>query len=513
MHMGAFRAGCRGGPPATLGGRAHVPHKLSGRRFSATYGGALALQAMNAGRTSAKQRLLSLALVPLAVSGAAGCVDAKHHGARAQSAKSRGQVDAAAELQRMMARESGTFPKHRLQLFGGLVSGEYEASAASKIECTPEGTEGDSSCELRLSLGQDADGDPNDILCLIDTTPRGPFGTVIANRLQGGGLIETPKLTVAKIGEGASVELVANWMKQGEDVNTVGTLKVATYFSQGYSATCSDIRPGGRKTFDRIVGELFRSMKFAPNPKRPAFLTAAYDHRQGDRSTGFRYSLVEKRISGKAGSAELDFGFHLKTDGKTWQTMDSSLLVTRDAAGNVDLYRHAISGGNGQTHAVLTAKPGEDRKFRLKVERGDKTDALESTPKAPLTTELWSAAEFAKVARGARPSYRYAILGLDDSGEPEFKYLSITRSSASVLLEEEESAAKNDKSLTGALKDELHVSTDGSVAKEVGTDSVSQRIFAWGKLPDATGVAAAPLDTKDTATAGGARAKGKGKSR
>jgi hypothetical protein len=468
---------------------------------------------MNAGLTFAKQRLLSFALVPLAMWGAAGCVDAKH-GGRVHSAKARGgHVDPAVEIQRLMARESGTFPKHRLQLFGGLVTGEYEASAPSKVECTPENADGDSSCEVRLSLGQDTDGDPNDILCLIDTTPRGPFGTVIANRLQGGGLIETPKLTVAKIGEGASVELVANWLKQAEDVNTVGTLKVATYFSQGYSATCSDIRPGGRKTFDRVVGELFRSMKFAPNPKRPVFLTAAYDHRQGDRSTGFRYSLVEKRVGGKAGSAELDFGFHLKTDGKTWQTMDSSLLVTRDAAGNVELYRHAISGGNGQTHAVLTAKPGEDRKFRLKIERGDKTDALESTPKAPLTTELWSASEFAKVARGARPSYRYAILGVDDSGEPEFRYLSITRSSASVLLEEEENATKNDKSLAGALKDELHVSSDGSVAKEVGSDSVSQRLFAWGKLPDATGAALAPLETKDPAPAAGARAKGKGKSR
>ncbi len=338
--------------------------------------------------------------------------------------------------------------------------------------------------------------------------------------MQGGGLIETPKLTVTKIGDGASVELVANWLKQAEDVNTVGTLKVATYFSQGYSATCSDIRPGGRKTFDRVVGELFRSMKFAPNPKRPAFLATAYDYRQGDRSTGFRYSLVEKRIGGKAGSAELDFGFHLKTDGKTWQTMDSSLLVTRDAAGNVDLYRHALSGGAGtsQTQAVLTAKPSEDKKFRLKIERGDKSDALESTPKAPLTTELWSASEFAKVARGTRPSYRYAILGIDDSGEPEFKYLSITRSSASVLLEEEESAKKNDKDLAGALKDELHVTSDGSVAKEVGTESVSQRLFAWGKLPDAAGVASAavaPLDTKEQGqgVANGARAKGKGKAR
>lgn len=465
---------------------------------------------MNAGPSLVKQRLLSLVVVSLAVWGAAGCVDGKH-GGRVQTARSRGRVDAAAEYQRLMSRESDAFPKHRLQLFGGLVTGEYESSAPSKVECTPASAEGDSSCELRLGLGQDSDGDPNDILCLIDTTPRGPFGTVVANRLQGGGLVETPRLTVAKIGDGASVELVANWLKQAESVNTVGTLKVATLFSQGYSATCSDVRPGGRKTFDRVVGELFRSLKFAPNPKRPAFLTTAYELRQGDRSTGFRYSLVEKRIGGKAGSAELDLGFRLKTDGKTWQTMDSSLLVTRDAAGNVDLYRHAISAGNGQTHVVLTAKPSEDRKFRLKVERGEKSDALESTPKAPLTTELWSAAEFAKVARGARPSYRYAILDLDETGEPAFKYLAITRSSAEVLLEEEESARKNDKDLAGALKDELHVSSDGSVAKEVGTDSVTQRLFAWGKLPDANG--AAPLDVKEQGVAKDARAKGKGKSR
>jgi hypothetical protein len=43
---------------------------------------------------------------------------------------------------------------------------------------------------------------------------------------------------------------------------------------------------------------------------------------------------------------------------------------------------------------------------------------------------------------------------------------------------------------------------------------VSQRLFAWGKLPDAAGAAAVtPLDTKEPASTGGARAKGKGKSR
>ena len=82
---------------------------------------------MNAGPTSATQRLLSLALVPLAVWGAAGCVDARR-GGRVANAKSHGKVDAAAELTRLMSRESGTFPKHRLQLFGGLVTGDEGAS-------------------------------------------------------------------------------------------------------------------------------------------------------------------------------------------------------------------------------------------------------------------------------------------------------------------------------------------------------------------------------------------------
>lgn len=411
-----------------------------------------------------------------------------------------------------MARENGPFDKHRLQLFGGLLTGEFEGKTATKADCKPADADGDTSCELHLDMGQDADGDPNDIMCLLDTTPRGPFGNVVANRLDGAGLIEPPKLSVTKVGEALSVQLVANWLKPGQDVTTVGTLKVATLFVQGYSVTCSDIRPGGRKTFDRVVTALFNSVKVSPNPKRPAYLSTAYDLRQGDRSTGFRYGLVEKRIGGKPGSAEFDFSFRLQTDGKTWQTLDSSLLVTRDAAGNVDLYRHAFSSGQTKTHAVLTAKPSEDRKFRLKVERGDKSDALESTPKAPLTTEIWSAGEFAKVARGKSPSYRYAILGLDESGEPAFKYLSITRSSADVLLEEEEGGKKRDTDLAGALKDELHVNADGTVVKEVGSDSISQRLFVSGRLPEASG-ASAVLATTAAAVPAEPKAKTKGKGR
>lgn len=466
---------------------------------------------MNARPSHEAPRFASLLLLSLSLVGAVGCADARvGRRAAAPKAASKSVVDPVAEYRRLMSRENGPFTKHHLQLFGGLATGDYEALAPSKPECTPADADGDSTCEVRLSLGSDPDGDADDILCFVDTTPRGPFGTVIAHRLAGAALVDMPRFSVTRVGEGVTVEFVADWVKHAETVNTVGTLKVASFFSQGYSATCSDVRAGGRKTFTRVVGDLFRSLKFAPNPRRPAFMTAAYDLRQGDRSYGFRYGLIERRAGGKPGSAELDFSFRLQTDGKAWHTMDNSLLVMRDATGTVDLYRHAFAGGD-KTVAVLSAKPSEDRKFRLKVERGDKSDALESTPKAPLTTELWSAAEFAKVARGARPAYRYAVLGVNDSGEPAFKYISITRSSADVLLEEEESDKNREKGLDASLKDELYVLADGSVTKEVSTDSVSQRIFTWGKLPSNATMAAS--QDGDRKAAKDVRAGGKGKSR
>jgi hypothetical protein len=467
------------------------------------------------------QRLLRVVVAVVSVPAAAsavGCAGARS-GGQASSAPSKGissasakpkaRIDPTARYQHLMSREGGTFPKHRLSLFGGLVTGEYEADVPSRTECTAADAEGDSSCEVRLGLGQDADGEPSEIRCAVDTVPRGPFGGMIASRLDGAGLMDLPKLTVAKTGDGMSVTFMANWMKSGQDTNIVGTLKLATFYSQGYSATCADGAPGGRQTFERVVGDFFRSLKLAPNPGRPAMMTMAYDLRQGDRSTGFRYGLIEKRMGKRPGSAEIDFAFRLDTDGKTWRTADRSLLALRSPSGKIELYRHAFSGPGGKTVAVLSAKPAEDGKFRLKIERGDKTDALEATPKAPLTTELWSAGEFAKVSRGVRPSYRYAILGLDDTGDPAFHYVAITRSSPGVLLEEDETSKKNAKDLDATLKDELHILDDGSVTKEVGATAISQRIYTWGKLSDAIGAS----DAQDRSSAKAPRAKVKGNAR
>src|SRR2546428_4656903 len=47
-------------------------------------------------------------------------------------------------------------------------------------------------------------------------------------------------------------------------------------------------------------------------------------------TTLFRSGLVERRVGGKSGSAEIDFSFRLKVEGSTWLTQDRSLLVARE---------------------------------------------------------------------------------------------------------------------------------------------------------------------------------------
>lgn len=388
-------------------------------------------------------------------------------------------------LAQMMGRENGPFKKHHVDLFGGLAGGDYEATGPSAPECQKDADD-DQSCSLRLSMGEDADGEPFDILCFVDTTPRGPFGTVVAHRLDGMGLAEPPKVAVRKVGEGIAIEWMANTQGQNEEGGTlVGTAKIAALYSQGYSATCSDMRAGGRATFRRVVGEFFASLRFNPNPKRPTHAAHGYDVKSGDRSSGFRYGLIEKRMDGKPGTSEMHFSYAMESDGKTWKSVDGHLVVLRDASGKVDLYRYAATAHDGTQLAVLSAKPSEDGKFRLKSERAGKSDALESKPRAPLTTELWAASELSKVAKGKAASYRYATLGYDDAGDPKFSYVTLSRSAPGVLLEEQEDRkAKGD--LSGSLKDELHVAPDGTVAKEVATHFVSERIYSFGKLPGST---------------------------
>lgn len=382
----------------------------------------------------------------------------------------------------LMARENGPFGKHHIDLFGGLASADYEATGPATPECTKDADE-DQSCGLRFAMGEDEDGEPFDIVCFVDTTPRGPFGTVVAHRLDGLRPTEPPKVSVKKIGEGIAVEWIANTQGQNEEGEAVvGTTKVAALYSQGYSATCSDARAGGRATFRRVVGDFFASLRFAPNPRRPAHAALGYDVRRGDQSSGFRYGLVEKRADGKPGTAEVHLTYSLDSDGKTWKSVDGSLVVLRDANGKVDLYRYAASAHDGTKLAVLSAKPAEDGKFRLKIERAGKSDALESTPRAPLTTELWAASELSKVAKGKAPSYRYATLGFDAAGDPKFSYITLSRSAPGVLLEEEEDK-KAKGGLEGALKDELHLASDGTVTKEVASSFVSERIYSYGKLP------------------------------
>lgn len=411
-----------------------------------------------------------------------GCASSPQRAQTVDKKATEDKESPAKTVAQLMSRENGPFKKHHLELFDGLATADYEATGPVTPECTKDADE-DQSCGLRLSMGEDEDGEPFDIVCFVDTTPRGPFGTVVANRLDGLGPSEVPKVSVKKVGEGIAVEWIANTQGKAEDGGTiVGTTKVAAFYSQGYSATCADARAGGRATFRRVAFDFFASLRFAPNPRRTAHAALGYDVRRGDQSSGFRYGLVERRGDGKPGTAEVHFSYAMESDGKTWKSVDSNLVVLRDPSGKVDLYRYAASAHDGTKLGVLSAKPGEDGKFRLKSERGGRSDALESTPRAPLTTELWAASELSKVAKGKAASYRYATLGFDDAGDPKFSYITLSRSAPGVLAEEEEDRKANG-GLKGSLKDELHLAPDGTVTKEVATNFVSERIYAFGKLP------------------------------
>lgn len=443
------------------------------------------------------------ALVPSLALAAAACGSSRP-AVPTQLSSASGSADVHAKVQRWMNRENGPFPTHALTLWGGLATGRYEAAVPAKPDCHAD-RDGDSSCAVRFDLGADEDGAPYEIHCFVDTTLRGPFGTVVAHRLDGAGLSEAPQLAVSKVGDGLSAVFVANTWKKVDGGVSFGTVKVAALYAKGYSATCSDVRPGGRATFARITSAFFGSLRFADNPRRPALFAQAYTKRKGEQTNGFRYALVEKRLDGKPGAAEIGMSFHLETDGKSWQALDYGRLVTRGPSGDVELYRESVSDHNGVRLGVLTAKPSEGGRYRLKLEHSSGSEALEATPKAPLTTELWSSAELALVARGARPGYRYAVLDVHD-GEPQFKYINVTRSAPGILLEEEEAKGASEDALAAA-KDELHVDANGVVTKEVSSKFVAELVAAWGKLPafGAVRTAAAPEKRTRAAGKGGAR--------
>ena len=367
-----------------------------------------------------------------------------------------------------------------LVLLDGLASGEVEAVSAPKTSCKKTKA-GGSLCSFEVDLGKDEDGDVANLYCTV-STEHPVFGVMLKDLLEKQQLNEMPVLVTRAAGEGLAVGFVADATHETDSKTNFGTAKLAAFVAHGYFTLCFDPSAGLRETFSRVTGHLFDSLRFKDNPDAPAMFAYGYQERAGDRTVGFRYGSLTRRVAPDAGYVEASAHFFLATDEKSWQVRDAARFVDRDAKGNIEKMVE-LAWHDGKGPLELSAKPSEDRKFRLKLEAGSTTNGLESTPKAPLNTELWAAPDLLRVASGAAPSYRYAFIDLLDS-DPTFHYITLTRSAPGVLLENEEPlTAPGAHAKVTTSKDELQLDAHGLVKKEVSTGSVFELIHTWGDLP------------------------------
>ncbi|HEY4116869.1 MAG TPA: hypothetical protein VGM56_03385 [Byssovorax sp.] len=422
-------------------------------------------------------RALTSLLIAAAMSGCAGgSLDARSAGGHAMTPEER-----AAKLEQLLGRENAPAPTHKLDMLEGLAKGEIESTTPPRVECKTEGAE--RSCYIEAALGTNPDGTDASIDCVVSTRVDA-FGIVVKRATEGAQLGETPTLEAKAIGEGIGVSFSSNTTKEDAQNVYVGTAKVASLYAHGYEASCFDVQAGGRKTFARVVEHFFDGLHFAPNPTAPALAAFGYQTRVGDRTGGFRYDIIAERASAP-GFVEITSRFWLETDGKSWSVRDGAAIVERDAKGAVEKMSNLL-WLDGKGPLMVSAKPSEDKKFHLKFEAGEKSSGLESTPKAPLSTDLWSAPELARVSSGASQSYRYAFLDVIDS-DPSFHYLTITRSAPGVLFEGDEAVSATGKkpvnAEAAAERDQLFVDARGVVTKEVTTHAVSELVMSWGELP------------------------------
>jgi hypothetical protein len=380
------------------------------------------------------------------------------------------------------ARELPTAPMKGLLMLDGLAAGEIESLVDPKPECKATNANG-GICDFKVDLGKDADGDPANVVCSV-TTDLPAYGVVLKNFLDKATLDETPTIETTSVGEGFAVSFMANSSREIDTKTMFGTAKMSAFLAHGYFTLCLDDSAGLRQTFTRVTRHLFESLKFKDNPRGPVVFAYGYTERAGDRTAGFRFGALVRRSDPEPGYVESASHFFLETDGKSWSVKDAVHLVERDSKGGVEKLIELV-WFDGKGPISLSAKPSEDKKFRLKLEAGNKTNSLESTPKAPLSTELWAAPDLLKVASGGASSFRYAFVDVIDS-DPAFHYVTVTRSAPFVLLEEEE-AGKKTAGEAAPSKDELQIDPRGLVKKEVSTQTTAELVHTWGDLPPILG--------------------------
>jgi len=387
----------------------------------------------------------------------------------------------AEHLKRMRAWEATALKRYHLELPQGIMSAEVEAAAPPKVECK-DSEAGLRTCGITLELGTDDDGTAHTLGCSASwaAVPL-PFGMLAQTTLGDLRLEEIPRFDVAW-SQGPQPALVATFTAQAQyetDQNViVGTAKFAARYVPGHTLFCGDTTSGGEKTVARVVNGLFQSVQ-VKDAGNGVLLQSATRERKGDTPTGFRFEFVRKNDDGSF--AEVKSAFRLITNEKQWDVRDFTMAIARDNKGAVESLRQ-MYWDDKKVAGILSAKPAEGGKLRLKLEREGKSDALEVTPQATLSTELWESPGLLRVSTGAAPGHKYAILSVADDGEPALSYAKLARLRGNVVQEEIERPGTRGKNMTSE-KNELTVDERGFVIKQVSKDSVDERLHHSGTLP------------------------------
>ncbi|HSO36667.1 MAG TPA: hypothetical protein VLT33_29280 [Labilithrix sp.] len=427
--------------------------------------------------------------------GSAGARSGAHPKAAAAHAERVGTDPAlrAAKLHRIRHWEASELKMFHVELPDGMMSADVEGKTPPKVACKNL-DDGTRSCAIVLDLGKDNDGDPRTVECAAtwSAVPL-PFGIMVNAALGHFGLDEPPRVDVAWAG-GSDGGLVARFNAdvsyETDDTTIVGTAKFAARYSPGHTMFCSDTTGGAQATMLRLTSQLFDSAK-VKGLTDGVLIQDATKERRGDAATGFRYSFIRKAEEG-GGFTEVSSAFHLSSTDQHWDVRDYLRSASRDPKGAVESMKQVV-WLNPKHVVVLSAKPGEQGRLRIKLENNGKSDALELTPRAPLSTEIWESPSLLRVGSGGSPKHRYAFLAVSEDGEPTLAYSNLTRIRDGLVQEEVEVHGKAPKSTGKNEKNELSLDGRGFVTKQVSSDSVDERLHLSGALPFAPAGAAASV--------------------
>ncbi len=387
----------------------------------------------------------------------------------------------------LFAREHAPMKKQAVSLFEGRITGKIEAAAPITPECTMD--EKRWYCSFSVPMGQDAAGDEYSVECDA-TAGTTPFSEAVKSvQGQDSTLTTPPVLWVQTRGDALRVQFTAN-LAARDDENTVGTLKLAAYYADGYTLMCHDRRAGAMKTFPRVVNGFWDSLVRTPTSTPVA--VQRYLLREGDTPVGFREKYAQRTDDG--GIEETYLSFRMRTDGKTWSVWDHGQYWERDADGKVLEVTHTW-WQDGAKSLTMNAKATEAGRYRVKSTVGEASNAIELTPKAPLGTEWSSALKFRELG-AAKKEFRYADPKLDESQDPSFNYIVLRPAKTGLLKETEEPhvAPRGNKRTPSA--DDLFIDERGVVKKEVAEDHVAELIFERGTYPELRAKKSHPKNNK-----------------